>query len=398
MSNNIKSLIDEVLPEVLRLRRAIHSHPELGYQEFNTTKTVYDFLAANGVTARTFEDITGVVAEIDSGREHTVGFRADIDALPIREQTGADFSSRVSGVMHACGHDMHTAIAAGLAVVLNRLKGELPVNVKVIFQPAEECNPEGGAKKIIEKGVLDNLSFLMGLHVWPEIPVGEIGIRPGYLMAASDKFSVSIFGKKSHAAEPHKGIDAIAAAIQAASLIKSIVSQEINPLEPAVISIGELNSFGRYNIICDEAHIKGTIRTFDPALREQIHGRIQDILRGIALSKRITYELNLEKGYNVVRNDPRLTREFIRNAETLLGAHKVNADIQPTLVGEDFSFYGDYLPALYFFLGVGKGSPLHSDTFLPPEEAVPAALLAVSGFFSSLDGLCLTYPILLKQG
>jgi len=378
--------IKEIYPEICALRQRIHSCPELGYGETQTSKTIYEFLTAHGVCAEMLlPDTTGVVAHIDSKKSRVIGFRADIDALPIVENTGVPFSSRCPGVMHACGHDMHTAIAAGLAVVLNGMKTELPVNVRILFQPAEECNPEGGAKKMIDRGCLRGLDFLIGLHVWPELPAGKIGVRPGYLMAASDKFHIAIRGKKSHAAEPHKGVDAIAVGIQAVSMIKSIISQESDPLEAAIISIGEFNSNGRYNIICNEVEIKGTIRTFEPELRDRLHARIREILDGLDLACRVTHELHLEKGYNAVCNDEKIAISFAADAKKTLGDDNVDDAVRRTLVGEDFSFYGDHLPILYFFLGAGCPYPLHSDMFLPKEEIMQAALKAVGNYIVTLN-------------
>ena len=231
------------------------------------------------------------------------------------------------------------------------------------------------------------MGLLLGLHVWPGIQAGSVGVRPGYLMAASDKFFISIKGKKSHAAEPHNGIDAIAAGLLAVSMIKNLAANEVNPLEPAVISIGEFNSSGRYNIICDRVSIGGTIRTFDPSVRDHIHERIEVILDGLSRSERVTCELSMQKGYDAVFNDPSFTEMFIRSATETLGPDNVLNGVERTMVGEDFSFYSRHVPTVYFFLGAGPNAPLHSDSFLPGEEVFPSALSVVSNFILDLGKL-----------
>ena len=382
---DLRSAIDSSLEDISSLRRTIHARPELGYHEFETTRTLLGFLAEHGVEARAFDGVTGLVAEIGSGRGRAVGFRADIDALPVTEHTGSPFSSENPGVMHACGHDVHASIAAGLAVVLKKIEPLLPVSVRIIFQPAEECNPDSGSKKVVESGAVDGLGLLLGLHIWPGIPAGSVGIRPGYLMAASDKFFISINGKKSHAAEPHKGTDAITAGLLAVSMIKNIAANEVSPLEPAVISIGEFNSSGRYNIICDSVSIGGTIRTFEPSVRDHIHERIEVILDGLSRSEGVTCKLSMQRGYDAVFNDPSFTEMFIRSAGGTLGSENVLNGVEMTMVGEDFSFYSERVPTVYFFLGAGPNAPLHSDSFLPDDGVFPVALSVVSNFFLDLE-------------
>lgn len=385
MRKELTKEINDILPDVFQLRQDLHANPELGNFEKETTSCICRFLSERGVSARLFQDMTGAIVNIDVARDCTVAFRADIDALPIHENTGVTYTSKNPGIMHACGHDVHAAVAAGLAVILHRLRDILPCNVRIIFQPAEECNPCGGAKKMIEKGVLEGIKFIIGLHVWPEIKEGNIGVRPGYLMAASDRLSLTVIGEKSHAAEPHKGCDAIAAGIQIIETIRKIPIHEVDPFEPSVISIGEFNSHGRYNVISNYVGIGGTIRTYSACTRELIHERIREAVQAIAKITRVTCDLDLEKGYNTVFNDYALCEAFTRSAQKTLGKRAVELNVPRSMIGEDFSFYGDHIPSLFFFLGAGSKYPLHSDKFIAHEMSMLTALRVLGEFFLSIS-------------
>lgn len=246
------------LNKFLELRKSLHRHPELGYSEIMTTESIKNFLALHGVPFTPFEDMTGSYALIDAGKESTFGFRCDIDALPLSEQTGVEFASQTHGVMHACGHDMHMTIGAALSVQLFRHKDKLSRNVVVLFQPAEECNPRGGAASVIKTGFLQklNIAEMYGLHVWPSLPVGTIALRPGPLMGASDHFRIEVHGRKSHAAEPHNGVDAILIAAQIYTALVHRLRREISPFTGSLVSIGTFRSEGRYNVICTMSHWK----------------------------------------------------------------------------------------------------------------------------------------------
>lgn len=378
----LKSEVDIHIKDIIKLRRELHSYPELGYHEYKTTQRLIDYLNRHNVNVYGFKDITGAIAYIGNHCKNTVGLRVDIDALPISENTGVEYSSKNKGIMHACGHDIHMSIGAGLAVILNNLKSKLPVNLKIIFQPAEECNPDGGAKALIQRGVLNNpdVSSIIGFHIWPDLKVGEIGVISGPIMASSDKFKIIINGKKSHAAEPHKGVDAIGIALNVINMIQNVIKQEIDPFEPAVVSIGQIASKGRYNIICDYVEIEGTIRTFNDEVRDKIHTRIGEILNGIMTARGGSHELHLERGYDAVVNDTELTKRFIIYASKLLGQQNLKTSIKPSLIGEDFGFFGKYAPCMYFHLGGNSIYPLHSDKFLPDEGCIEVALQLLGSF------------------
>lgn len=383
ITNLIQHNLNGVIEELKELRRSIHAKPELGYQEYGTTESIKSFLNKKGLSFNCFNNLTGGFVYIDCKKEKTVGFRADIDALPMCENTCAAFKSANEGIMHACGHDVHTTIAAGIALVLDSLKDYLKYNVLVIFQPAEECNPQGGAKLVIEQGILSkfNISEMYGLHIWPKYKVGEIAVKPDAIMGSSDKFSIEVLGKKSHAAEPHGGIDAISISVDIINAIEHKLRREIDPFEVSLISIGSIKSTGRYNVVCDKVEIEGTIRTVSEHTRSFIHRRINELAAGIANSYNGRTVVSINNGYKVVRNDRSLSESFIRFAGDFLGKENVHTDINPSLIGEDFSFYCSVVPSLYFFLGCDSEYPLHSDKFLPKEETIYTAINFMSNYF-----------------
>lgn len=379
----IEEILQEIMDDVKRLRRDIHRHPEQGYQETGTTERIRDFLERNQVQFYSFRHMTGGYAYIDCKKSRTIGFRADMDALPIQEKTGVKFASEYDGVMHACGHDMHTSIAAGLAVMLNRLRDSLNANVVVVFQPAEECNPTGGAKAVMAQPDFEKLGIqeFYGLHMWPSLKVGEIGVKEGALMASSDKLFIHILGEKAHAAEPQKGVDAISIATEIINAVEHKIRREIEPFDACLISIGEIQSKGRYNIICDDVEIRGTIRAVNEETRVYIRRRIRELSEKIAEAYRGRAEVEIEEGYNIVMNDSHLTGTFIEIAEDVLGKEKVQKDIKTSLIGEDFSFYCSGIPSMYFFAGCDCHYPLHSDRFLPKEETIETALRLMTLYF-----------------
>lgn len=376
IKNMIKKSLNNLIDELKEFRKEIHKNPELGYEEFNTTKLIKEFLGRKGIKFCNFDNLTGGYVYIDCNKDRTIGFRADIDALPILENTCVDFESLNKGIMHACGHDVHTTIASGVAIILNSLKEYLDYNIVVIFQPAEECNPSGGARPVIEQGIIErlNISEMYGLHVWPKYEVGKIAVKKGVLMGSSDKFSIEVLGKKAHAAEPHAGIDAISISVDIINAIEHKLRREIDPFETALISIGDLRSTGRYNIICDRVEIGGTIRTVSEATRSFIHKRIEELSTKISDAYGGEVKVSINDGYPVLSNDINLAERFIRYSKGHLGEDNVITDINPSLIGEDFSFYCLEVPSLYFFLGCESKYPLHSDKFLPKEGTIYTAI------------------------
>lgn len=385
MNIEIKKIIDKNIDDIKNLRMCIHKNPELAYEEKVTTKRIEEFLNSYNINFNRFEGMTGGYVYINNNKEKTIGMRADIDALPIKEETNVLFKSENNGKMHACGHDVHTSIAAGVALVLNDLKHKLGVNVVIVFQPAEEANPTGGAKPVINTGIFKkyNIEEFYGLHVWPKYKVGEIALKQGALMGSSDKLTINIKGKTAHAAEPHKGVDAISIGTEILNGIEHKLRREIDPFDVALVSIGEFNSTGRYNIVCDNVKIGGTIRTINDNTREFVHKRIEEISKNTADAYNGEVEVIIDKGYSVVNNNKDLTGDFIEFTSKYLGKENINTDILPSLIGEDFSFYGQVTKALYFFLGCESEYPLHSNKFMPKEGTIRFGVELMSNYIMS---------------
>lgn len=369
----------------LDLRRDIHRHPELSNQEVETTERIQRFLKQDGLELQTFSGCTGGFVRLDQGKEKTLCMRADIDALPLTEKTGLPFASTNPGVMHACGHDLHTAIAAGIACELNRVRDRLNCNLVVLFQPAEESSPIGGARPIVESGFLEEqrIDALYGLHNWPSLPVGEIGVKPGAIMAASDRFHIEIVGRTAHAAEPHLGVDAIMIASKVDCALVQDLRHEVDPFDPISVSIGAFSTEGRYNIVCERAVLDGTVRSTHEGTREYLHRRIREITEGIARTYGGEAKVEITKGYGVVDNDPRLYESFVECAKRVIGADNVHTDIHPSLIGEDMYYYGTRIPILYFHLGSQSQHPLHSNQYLPKESCIEKGIDLMTEFFLS---------------
>ena len=367
----------------LTLRRSIHQHPELSYQEVETTRRIREFLNEHGLTFNTFADSTGGFVRIDNQKEKTVCLRADIDALPLTEKTGVEYASENKGIMHACGHDVHTAIAAGVACELARVKDKLPCNVVVLFQPAEESSPIGGARPIVESGFLEqqNISEVYGLHNWPSLNVGEIGVKPGAIMAASDQFSITVHGKTAHAAEPHLGVDAIMIGAQIHSAVTAELRRELDPFDPLSISIGTFRGEGRYNIVCECAELKGTVRTTSEKTRHFIHRRIKELAEQIAAAYGGSAEAKITEGYGVVDNSTELYKRFLPKAISVLGTEHVHTDIHTSLIGEDMYYYGTKVPILYFHLGSQSEYPLHNSNLLIDERCISVGIDLLTELF-----------------
>lgn len=367
----------------LEFRRDLHRHPELSNQEVETTRRIREFLAQDGLELQKIGDLNGGFVRIDVGAEKTLCMRADIDALPLTEHTGVEFASVNEGVMHACGHDMHTAIAAGIACELNRVKEQLKCNVVILFQPAEEANPVGGAGPVVKNGFLEQqkIDEMYGLHMWPSLPVGDIALRPGPIMAASDRFRIEVFGTAAHAAEPHLGVDAIVIGAEIDCALVQKLRREVNPFEAVSVAIGSFQSVGRYNVVCDHVVLQGTVRSTDEKTRAHLHRRIREIPEQIAASYGGTAKVEICPGYGVLKNSPELFQRFSAHAAQQLGGEHVHTDIHPSLIGEDFYYFSQSVPSAYFHMGCQADHPLHNDCFLPKEEALEVAIELMCSYF-----------------
>ncbi|QSF47635.1 amidohydrolase [Paenibacillus tianjinensis] len=351
------------------IRRHLHRHPELSNEEFETTKYITSQLTQAGIKILDYGLATGVIAEIGSGRSGPViALRADIDALPIQEETGAEYASQVHGKMHACGHDFHTAALLGAAYLLKQQEEQLPGTVRLLFQPAEE--KAQGAQRIISSGALQEVRAVIGLHNKPDLPVGTIGITGGPLMAAADGFVVEILGGSSHAAVPEAGTDPIVAASHIVTALQSIISRNVSPLESAVVSVTQIHSGNSWNIIPDQAVLEGTIRTFDEAVRIKVLERFEQVTAGVAAALGASATVRWIGGPPPVINDEALAALGIESAEAL-GYRAVKP--VPSPAGEDFAFYQRVVPGLFVFAGTDGSREWHHPAFDLDERALPVA-------------------------
>lgn len=356
--SKIKQLSESYLPEMTELRRHLHRYPELSYNEFQTTEYIINKLEELEIPVDRPLD-TGCVGVLQGGQasDKVVALRADIDALPISEkgEHKVSFLSENEGVAHCCGHDAHTANLLGTAGILSELKEEIEGTVLLVFQPGEEKLP-GGGRLLCETGYLQDkgVDVIYGLHSYPELEPGRIGIRKGPLMARPDEFSIEITGKGGHAAAPHQAVDPIVLSAQVVNALQSIVSRNMNPNEPAVVTIGKISGGTAYNIIPDTVEILGTVRTFSEENARFIRDRIEQIVKGITESAGATYNFTFDFGYPAVINTGWATNRLKETASELLGAENVVDLEYPVMAGEDFAFYQQHFPGVFFFLGSGS--------------------------------------------
>jgi len=379
--------IEKNRAEIIKIRRFLHMNPELSNREYETSKLVANKLTALGLEVKTGVAKTGVVGLLTGALPGpTVAIRADMDALPVEEQNTFPYKSLNPGVMHACGHDVHTSIALGTAMVLSNFKDKIRGKIKFIFQPAEEGAPareEGGASLMIKEGVLADppVRAIFGLHVWPDLKVGQVGYAEGYTMASSDSLTLTIKGKSAHGARPQEGIDAIVIAAEVINNLQNISSRLVDPTEPLVISIGKIQGGVRSNIIADKVVMEGTVRTLSAELRDQIPEMIEKIAAGICQSYGASYNLDYERQLPPVYNHPEFVRLVLPWLFKSIGEANV-VEVRPQLVAEDFAYYAERIPAFYFFLGVKSpgqmtAAPLHSPNFNPDERAISVGIKAM---------------------
>ncbi len=364
----IDVLAQDAQAQVVEWRRWFHENPELSNREFNTSARVAEILTGMGLEPRTGIAHTGVVAIIEGGKPGPlVAIRADMDGLPVTEKTGLPFASvargeyngQEVGVMHACGHDSHMAMLLGAASVLNAVKEELPGSVMLIFQPAEESAPEGeegGAELMLKEGLFtpNRPEAVFGLHVGINQPGGKMAVRSGPMLAAVDSFKLKVQGKQTHGARPWNGVDPIVVASQIVLGLQTIASRQVDVTQaPSIVTVGRIAGGVRNNVIPDSVEMEGTIRTFDAAMREQIHMRIERTARLIAESAGASIEFKLNYGYPATINDPGLTEKMMPTLQRVAGEGGL-IPVQPQTVAEDFSYFANETPGLYLFLGNGE--------------------------------------------
>ena len=362
--DNLRDLTRSVLPRVVALRRTLHANPELSGAEETTARTVAEIVSDAGIPfVSSVGGTHGIVVTIEGGAGEgpTFALRGDMDALPIQEENDVPYRSRVPGVMHACGHDGHTANLVGCALVLNQLKADLRGRVKLIFQPAEET--VRGADALVEAGVVDGVDAILMLHGWPELSAGRIGVRSGPVMASADSLFITIEGKGGHGAYPHKTIDPIAAGAQLVTALQMLVSREISPLSPAVVSITTFHAGTAANIIPARAELTGTVRTLDTDLRDSMPERIERVIAGVCSALRCTYQFEYRHGTPVTVNDHTVTDLVRAVGRDLLGLENVIELPEPTMGAEDFAYYLERVPGAMFRLGVGCPHLLHTPRY-----------------------------------
>lgn len=380
MLPDIKALSARILPEVVRIRRHLHQHPELSFQEYATSDYIKSQLDEIGVAWRPIAG-TGVLATIEgeSPASNAVALRADIDALPIQEMNTVDYASKNPGVMHACGHDFHTSSLLGTAMILHQLRSKFKGTVKLFFQPGEEVLP-GGATLMIEEGALRDPApiAVIGQHAMPRMPVGKIGIRPGKSMASMDALSLRIIGKGGHGAEPDTLVDPVVIASHIIVALQQIVSRMASPKEPSVLSFGKVIANGAFNVIPDEVYLEGTFRTLNESWRERALGLIENMAKEIASGMGATCDVRVGRGYPCLVNEEKLTASVRNDVIEYLGEENiVDADIW--MASEDFAYYSQVADSCFYFCGVankekGIDSALHTPTFDIDEEALAISM------------------------
>lgn len=377
LKERIQSISEYIYTRVVDFRREMHRNPELSFQEFNTQKRIRTYLEGIGISDIKDCANTGLIALI-KGRnpeKKTIALRADIDALPITEENETDYTSQNKGVMHACGHDVHTSSLLGAAEILFRLRDEFEGTIKLVFQPGEEKLP-GGASIMIKEGVLQNpdVETMYGQHVMPLIDAGKVGFRSGLYMASADEIYITIHGKGGHGAHPHQNIDPIAISAQVITALQTIVSRTAKPAIPSVLSIGKIVGLGATNIIPDKVEMEGTFRTFNETWRAEAHKRIENMVKQVTEAMGGRCDVEVRKGYPYLENNPEKTGFARRAAVEYLGEENVE-DLEIWPAGEDFAFYSQQVPSCFYRLGIrneekGITSMLHTPTFDIDERAL----------------------------
>ncbi len=381
MKDRIKDLASSLAPRLIEIRRHLHSHPELSGQEQQTAAYVAGVLSSCGLHVKEAIGKVGVVGELQGGDDdRLLAIRTDMDALPIQERTQLEFSSRRAGIMHACGHDVHTTVGLGTAMILSQLGVPLPGKVRFLFQSAEEIAQ--GAQWMIEDGVMEGVDAILSVHVFPSILSGKVGIRYGALTAAADDLEITIMGESGHGARPHEAVDAIWIASQVITTLQQAISRTQNPLRPAVLTIGKISGGRAPNVIADQVTLQGTVRSLHPETSEALPNWVENIVSNICQMYGAKYHLNYRRGTPSVQNDLRLTSLLESSARDIWGDESVQIIPEPSLGAEDFSCYLKHAPGSMFRLGVGfsdqRNYPLHHPQFEVDETAIVTGVVTMA--------------------
>lgn len=385
MLQEIHQAIDALYPETVEIRRYLHQHPELSFKEYKTAEYIADFYEGLGIPYEKGVGGNGVVATLKGGKPgKTVALRADFDALPIQDAKDVPYKSKVDGVMHACGHDGHTATLLTLAKVMKSYQKELSGTIVFLHQHAEEYAP-GGAKPMIEAGAIRNVDAVFGTHLWATTPVGTVQTSKNVMMAGADRFELIIQGQGGHGAYPHETKDSIVIGSQIVTQLQQIVSRRLDPLETAVITVGMFEAGNAFNIIADTAKLVGTVRYLNTEIQEQVIEEMEKIIKGVCIANECTYSFNYKKGYPPVVNHP-TEAELIMEVSKKLPEVETFEEIIPVMGGEDFAYYLQERPGAFFFTGAekeGNHYPHHHPHFDFDERAMPiAAKTLISAYFA----------------
>ncbi len=388
-NDRLKAEIDELVPDLVAMRRDLHEHPELAFEEVRTSGIVAQRLKALGLEVQTGVAKTGVVGVLrgengnGNGKQtKTIAIRADMDALPIYEMNNVDYRSTVDGKMHACGHDGHTSILLAVADILSKRRAELAGNVKFVFQPAEER--VGGAEPMVKEGAMEGADGVIGLHLISTYPVGRIGVRSGAVFASADKFTLTVRGKGGHAAMPQEAVDPIVVAAYIVTALQTLISRETSPFSPAVITIGTITAGSAFNIIPETAQLQGTMRSFSKEHREMLLSRITELAMGIAGAMNATCEVELQDGCPPCVNDADMTAVVYKAAVKTVGESKVDDGEEVMTTGsDDMSYFLEAVPGCYFIVGANNPAkdakfPHHHPRFNIDEDALPIAVEVLS--------------------
>lgn len=387
---NIEKITREIEDEIINIRRKIHKYPELSTKEFKTTELVKNELEKMDIEIETFEKCTGAIGIIKGNKPgKTIAIRADMDALPIEEKTDCEFISQNKGIMHACGHDVHTAVLLGTAKILSNYKEYIEGNIKLIFQPSEEKTLYGisGSQEMILNGVLKSpdVDAIVGIHCWPELPVGTIGVKNGAMMASSDTINIEIKGKGGHAAHPHKCIDSVLIGSYVVTELQTLVSREISPIDSAVITIGQMKAGTAGNVIAEKMVMKGTLRTVNPETREKLNSRIKEKVNNIAKNFGGEAEVKIIKGSPCVF----CNEDIVNTVENAIKDNLKETNVvrleYPSLGSEDFSYYLEKVPGAFIRLGTSNEDKrtklgLHSSEIIFDEKSIFHGISTLSAF------------------
>ncbi|SFB12284.1 amidohydrolase [Lentibacillus halodurans] len=374
MVENLFTKLEEIYPKMVDFRRELHMHPELSHHEEKTPEKIAAFLRGLGIEVRTGVGGRGVVGTLEGGKPgKTIALRADFDALPIQDEKDVDYKSQVQGVMHACGHDIHTSALLGVAKVLSEFRDEIPGTIVFVHQFAEEATP-GGAKYMIEDGCLDGVDIIYGAHVMADEPFGTVGVRGGYASSAQDDFEIEVLGKGGHGSSPHTTVDPLVTASQLVVNLQQIVSRRVSPQHAAAVTVGSFQSGGANNVIADKAVIKGTVRTYDAEVRNMIEEALKQIAKSTCEAAGAGVNIHYVRDCPSMYNDPEEAKRIEKIAQYVVGTENVR-EMAPMMGSEDYAFYQEEIPGVYFIVGgenpdIGAVYPHHHPMFNADERSI----------------------------